>query len=65
MKAFPEQTKNMYHSNRDFIDIYQVKTIEEVFDFFAKPFPFCKYCKTDETKEVIWSVSGKDISEWT
>ncbi|MBE5969048.1 MAG: radical SAM protein [Lachnospiraceae bacterium] len=64
INAFPEETKNMYFTPRDFIDIYQIDNVEEIFDFFAKPFAFCKYCKTRETREIQWDVSKKNIDEW-
>ena len=65
MEYFKEECSNMYISSRDYTDIYKVQSIEEIFDFFCRPFPFCRYCKVDEMKEVEWSVSKKKIEEWT
>lgn len=61
---FKDQCSNMYITGRDYIDIYKVQSIEEIFDFFSRPFPFCKYCKVDVMEEVEWSVSKKKIEEW-
>lgn len=65
MEYFKDQCSNMYITSRDYIDIYNVQSIEEIFDFFSRPFPFCKYCKMDVLEEVEWSVSKKRIEEWT
>jgi MoaA/NifB/PqqE/SkfB family radical SAM enzyme len=58
--------KNLKITDSDFIDIYKVKSIDEILDFVAKPMPFCKYCNL---KDTIWDIgfgiSKKEISEWT
>jgi hypothetical protein len=52
-------------SENDYIDIYEVKDIGEVFDFLCKPVPFCRYCNISKIKTGLkWDVSKKDISEW-
>ena len=62
---FPEETKRMYVSKRDSIDIYSVKTIDEIFSFLSRPYPFCKYCKVDDTISGLdWKKSSRDINEW-
>jgi MoaA/NifB/PqqE/SkfB family radical SAM enzyme len=48
----------------DYIDIYKVKNIDEIFSFLCKPIPFCKYCNTGKYKRIEWGISKKDISEW-
>ncbi len=65
IKYFPDHTKHMYFSDRDYIDIYEIGDIREIFDFFSRPLPFCKYCKTRETQIIQWGVSKKNIEEWT
>ncbi|MDR2842311.1 MAG: hypothetical protein LBV52_03815 [Spirochaetaceae bacterium] len=58
--------KNLTVSENDSIDIYNVKTKEEIFNFLAKPVSFCKYCNIKNTVFGLeWGVSKKDISEWT
>jgi len=58
--------KNLVVSENDYLDIYKVKTIDEILEFICKPMPFCRYCNR---KGIIWDigygVSKKDISEWT
>jgi len=57
---------NLSLSKDDFIDIYKVKTVDEILEFLTKPKPFCKYCNIEAIRYGIkWTVSGKDISEWT
>lgn len=57
--------KNIEVSNEDFIDIYAVKDISEIFNFLCKPMPFCRYCKLSDWEiGVEWGVSKKEISEW-
>jgi hypothetical protein len=57
--------KRFQITENDYIDIYKVKTINEIFDFLCKPVPFCRYCDIAHIKnDVEWAVSRKDISEW-
>jgi len=53
-------------TEKDYIDIYKAKNIEEILEFIAKPMPFCRYCNR---KGMIWDIgfgiSKKDMSEWT
>lgn len=65
IEYFKEQCVDMYVSNRDYIDIHKVQSIEKIFDFFCRPFPFCKYCDVCNMEETEWSVSKKLIEEWT
>jgi MoaA/NifB/PqqE/SkfB family radical SAM enzyme len=52
-------------SNEDYIDIYKIKTLDEIFEFLCKPIPFCRYCNTKGmVYRIDWSVSKKEISEW-
>ncbi|MBQ9699992.1 MAG: radical SAM protein [Lachnospiraceae bacterium] len=62
---FPEEARRMYVSERDYIDIYKVSSIDEIFSFLSKPYPFCKYCNVDGTVSGLdWKKSRKDITEW-
>lgn len=57
--------QNLQVTERDYIDIYQAKSIDEILDFVSHPMPFCRYCNR---KGIIWDigfgVSRKEISEW-
>ena len=56
---------NVEVSPNDYINIYEVKNIEEVFEFLCKPMPFCRYCNRREPVYGIdWDTSKKEISEW-
>ncbi len=51
----------------DSLDIYEKGiTPQDVFDFCARPIPFCRYCfARGTTHGHPWEVTKKDISEWT
>jgi hypothetical protein len=50
----------------DYIDIYKVKNAEDIFQFLKGPFPFCRYCKPkDKIDNIKWTVTKKEITEWT
>ncbi|MDR1285585.1 MAG: 4Fe-4S cluster-binding domain-containing protein [Campylobacteraceae bacterium] len=58
--------QNLKVSNKDYIDIYKAKNIEEILIFLSKPIPFCRYCDINKTVFGLeWGISKKDISEWT
>jgi hypothetical protein len=58
--------KNLEVTEKDYIDIYKVKSIDEIYSFLCKPMPFCRYCNI---KKVVyglgWAVSKKQVTEWT
>jgi MoaA/NifB/PqqE/SkfB family radical SAM enzyme len=57
--------QNLQISATDYIDIYKVKNIDEIFDFLCKPVPFCRYCNLKGTVFGLkWEHSKKEISEW-
>lgn len=50
----------------DYIDIYEVNDVQELFDFLCKPKPFCRYCNIDRREYGgRWEKSKFDINEWT
>jgi hypothetical protein len=58
--------QNLAVNKNDIIDIYKVKTKEEIFEKLAKPVSFCRYCNIKHTVFGIeWSISKKEITEWT
>ena len=49
----------------DYIDIYNVNSLDEILDFLCKPVPFCKYCDIKKWEYGHdWTVSKRNISEW-
>lgn len=57
---------NIPLTNRDSIDIYKVKSLEEILQFVSKPIPFCKFCNVkNRSYGHKWNISSKDINEWT
>lgn len=56
--------KKFMVSKKDYLDIYEVNSLEEIMEFLAKPSPFCKYCNPFNTKEVLWKQSCKEECEW-
>ena len=58
--------QNLVVGENDYVDIYKAESKEEIIDFLESPFPFCRYCKTSETKFAQrWGISKKEIGEWT
>jgi MoaA/NifB/PqqE/SkfB family radical SAM enzyme len=57
--------ENLEVTENDYIDIYQVKDLDEILEFLCKPVPFCRYCKTKDVDFVKWEHSKKEIKEWT
>lgn len=57
--------KNIELTEKDYLDIYNVKSKAEIFNFLNKPIPFCRYCNIRAIKlDIKWGVSKKEISEW-
>ena len=55
--------KNIPLKKDDYIDIYEVKSGEEILKRLAEPIPMCKYCDLD-FQTIKWGVSERKISEW-
>jgi MoaA/NifB/PqqE/SkfB family radical SAM enzyme len=50
----------------DTLDLYMVKSIDDVYDFLCKPKPFCRYCnRRDLHLGIKYGSSKRDIGEWT
>lgn len=57
--------KNIEINYYDCIDIYKVKTYEEILDFLANPIPACRYCQPDKwTGGHEWKTTSYKIEEW-
>lgn len=50
-------------TSKDFLDIYKVHDMQEIFEFAAKPKPYCRYC-SDLVRWFEWEQSKKEMSEW-
>lgn len=56
---------NITLSEEDSVDIYSVKTKDELMEKIAKPIPFCRYCDVvNNFLECDWGVSHKNRYEW-
>ena len=63
-KHFPENKISI--SQKDYIDIYENISLDDIFDFLCNPIPACRYCKVKEwIGGYEWAVSTKSIDEWT
>ncbi|GHV57158.1 hypothetical protein FACS1894182_05310 [Bacteroidia bacterium] len=51
-------------SDKNYIDIYKVKNIQEILKFLSRPIPFCRYCRPQEQQIVEWGNSKKEKEEW-
>lgn len=64
--------KNLTMSPKDSLDIYAVKSEEEIDAYLMHPIPFCQYCShyyvelgMPWQRAMPWRVSKRDIKEWT
>lgn len=49
----------------DYVDIYKISDINEIFEFLTRPLAFCRYCNIQgENSGYAWASSKKEISEW-
>ena len=58
--------KNLDVTVKDYIDIYKIKNIEEIKQYFNNPIPFCKYCNIPkQVNKLPFEISKKDIKDWS
>lgn len=58
--------QNLEVCKKDYLNIYDDISIEDVYDYLCAPIPACRYCKTKEWKDGNkWTVSSRCIEEWT
>jgi predicted aldo/keto reductase-like oxidoreductase len=58
--------QNLEITNKDYIDIYEANSIDEILRFLSQPIPFCRYCNWEKMeKSITWGMSKKEIIEWT
>lgn len=49
----------------DYINIYSDVSAKEIFNFLARPIPFCRYCNIEKrNQEVDWKRSALNLEEW-
>ena len=52
-------------SPADSIDIYEVKSVDDILDFVCRPVPFCRYCNIRGMQgNIKFGVSKREITEW-
>jgi MoaA/NifB/PqqE/SkfB family radical SAM enzyme len=58
--------QNLEITEKDYVDIYKINSMDELLDQIARPIPFCRYCDVSaRTYNNKWAVSKRDIKEWT
>jgi len=58
--------KKLEISSEDVLELKNVKSVEEIYNFLCSPKPFCKYCnRKDAVFGISYGVSKKEITEWT
>ena len=50
--------------NKDYVNIYKIKTEKEIIQLYNNDIDFCKYCGNNNKEVKPWRRSKKDISEW-
>lgn len=55
--------QNLRITEKDYLDIYHVDTMEEIFEFASRPKYYCRYCK-GLSQLNDWERSKGEISEW-
>lgn len=51
-------------SEKDYIDIFKVKSGSEIMDFYSHKIPFCKNCNIKARFAKDFKISKQEISEW-
>jgi MoaA/NifB/PqqE/SkfB family radical SAM enzyme len=52
------------YTNKDYVDIYKEKSMDNILKKLSKPIPFCRYCSPKDRKIVEWHVTKKELNEW-
>ncbi len=55
-------------TEKDYVDIYKVKSAEELLERMETPIPFCRYCNREAVKvfgDRPWGRTAYHIEEWT
>lgn len=58
--------QNLKVSKKDYLDIYKVRSIKQIYNYFNNQIDFCKHCNFKaEQSGLPFELSKKDIKEWT
>jgi MoaA/NifB/PqqE/SkfB family radical SAM enzyme len=57
-------SQNLIHTPNDSLDIYSDITEQDIFNFLAKPIPFCRYCDTKKLCVQPWKISKQEMDEY-
>ncbi|MDR1653713.1 MAG: 4Fe-4S cluster-binding domain-containing protein [Prevotellaceae bacterium] len=58
--------KNLEISQTDFLNIYEIKNMEQIVNYLCKPLKFCRFCNVKGTiYDIGYGVSKNNILEWT
>lgn len=58
--------KNVPLSEKDGVDIYKAKNLQEILDFLSKPIPCCRNCNVQgRSFDHPWRCSARNILEWS
>ena len=65
MRFFSNYFKqNLEIPETDYVDIYKVKNVQEIFDFMVRPPKFCSHCiRTKPLTKYQWEKSKKEIKD--
>lgn len=55
---------NFEITENDYIDLYKTENIDKIFDFYSKPFPFCRYCRGFVCTNPWEQSEEHEASEW-
>lgn len=55
--------QNLRIMENDYLDIYEVKNMQELFDFAARPKSYCRYC-SGLIRGFEWTRSKQEMCEW-
>ena len=51
-------------TEKDYVDIYKIKSLEKILEFLKKPKDFCKYCHYSPKTKKLWTLSKGEAAEW-
>lgn len=56
---------NLEQSKQDRIDVFQLKSLEELLEKINNPIPFCRYCNVSARRNIgCWNKSLYQLEEW-
>ena len=67
--AFADSMNDYVHTNfkettRDYIRVEDLKSTEQYLSYISKPIPFCKYCFNTPGKDIPWSTSRPEVTDF-